>query len=262
MYQDVIVPLITPLAAGGEVCAASVERLIESVRPASSGLIPALSSGEGWRLSAAQWRDMVTWTRRFARGLPVLAGIVLPTIAEVIERAKLARELAVEAVVVPPLFGRGLSEVELRAQYRSIARESGLPLFLYNEPKLAGTALGLETLVELCRSGDVVGVKDSSGSVELTRALVSAGTGVPVFQGWEHLCLATTPGVQGYVLPLSNLEPQLCRSMFQSPSEALQAEISRQCEAHDLLGDRWYAGLKRELRRRGVIADDRLVPGP
>ena len=257
MYQGVIVPLITPLTAGGEVCAASVERLIESVRPAASGLIPALSSGEGWRLSPAQWRDMVTWTRRFARGLPVLAGIVLPTIAEVMERAWLARELEVEAVVVRPPSARICLGGELRAQYRTIARESGLPLFLYNEPKLAGTALGprdARRAVPVGGRGGGQGLRRVGGADP--RRWWRPRTGVPVFQGWEHLCLATTPGVQGYILPLSNLEaPALSVDVRGTQRGAPGRRCSRQCAAHDLLGDAWYAGIKRELRRRGVIAD-------
>ena len=52
MYQGVIVPLVTPLDAAGEVCAASVGRLVDSVRPAASALVPTLSSGEGLRQKA------------------------------------------------------------------------------------------------------------------------------------------------------------------------------------------------------------------
>ena len=147
----------------------------------------------------------------------------------------------------------------IRAHYQAIAEESGLALFLYNEPKLVGTALALETMVDLCRGGAVAGVKDSSGSVELTLGLVAARTGVPVFQGWEHLCLASTPGVAGYILPLSNLEPALCRAMLEAPDAEKQEEISRHCDIHNLLGEQWYVGLKQALKRRGVIATDRTV---
>jgi 4-hydroxy-tetrahydrodipicolinate synthase len=259
MYRGVIVPLVTPLTPEGQIDEASVERLIESVRPDVTALVPTLSSGEGWRLGPLPWRDMVACTRRLARGLPVLAGIALPTTAETIERARWARQLEVEAVVVPPPFGRDLPQQAILQHYRAIHQEAGLPIFLYNEPKLTGTGLTVETFTTLCHEGIAVGIKDSGGSVELTRALVAARTAAPVFQGWEHLCKDTTPGVQGYILPLANLEPALCRAMFESPTEALQTEILRHCQAHDLLGDEWYLGLKRELRRRGIINDDRAV---
>jgi 4-hydroxy-tetrahydrodipicolinate synthase len=268
MFGGVMVPLVTPLSGRDRVCATSVERLIASVRPAATGLIPALSSGEGWQLDEAQWRDMVALTRRFARGLPVLAGIELPTTRQAMERAQLARWLEASAVVVPPPFAdqqtpAAGNETELvMAHLRAVAQAARLPVFLYNEPKLTGRRLRPETLVELCRSGLLAGVKDSSGEVDVTRALVAASTGVPVFQGWEHLCQDTTPGVGGYILPLSNLEPALCQAMWQAPSATLQAEMLEHCAAHDLLGERWYVGLKRELTRRGVIASDRLVsPG-
>jgi len=138
----------------------------------------------------------------------------------------------------------------------NITYATGLPLFLYNAPQLAGTAMALETLVELGRGGGIAGIKDSGNAPAATRALLAAATGVPVFQGWEHLCQAT-PGVDGYILPLSNLEPALCRSMLEAPGAALQAEIDRQCARFDLLGDEWYLGIKRELVRRGVIAQAR-----
>jgi len=259
VLSGVIVPLVTPLTAEGAVCPASVERLVESVRPDVTGLMPALSSGEGWRLQPWQWRDMVLLTRRFARGLPVLAGIELPTTGEVIERAALARQLEVDAIVVAPPFAADLPQDQVRAHYQAIRAAAGLPIFLYNEPKLTGTAMTLETLIELCRSEGVVGIKDSSASLALTQGLVAAGTGVPVFQGWEHLCAATTPGVAGYVLPLANLHAGLCRSMLQAPSPVLQAEIDRRCAEHALLDDQWYLSLKRELRRRGIISDARPV---
>jgi 4-hydroxy-tetrahydrodipicolinate synthase len=258
MYGGVIVPLVTPVTAEGAVCPASVERLIDSVRSAASGLMPALSSGEGWRLTVAQWHDMVRWTGRFARGIPVLAGIALPTTAAVIERAALAGALKVDAIVVPPPFGVDLPQSQIRAHYQAIRQATGQPLFMYNAPQLAGTGMALETMVELCRGGGIVGIKESSCSAALTRRLLAAETGVPVFQGWEPLCQAT-PGVHGYILPLSNLEPGLCRSMLESPGPVLQAAIDGHCADHDLLGDEWYLGCKRELRRRGVIAEDRAA---
>lgn len=277
MFGGVMVPLVTPLCGEGDgphhqhhgsVCAASVERLVSTVRPATTGLIPALSSGEGWLLDELQWRDMVTLTRRFAGGRPVLAGIELPTTREAIERAQLARWLEVSAVVVAPPFARpgeaaGPDEAELVfAHLRAIGEAARLPVFLYNEPKLTGRRLRPQTLIALCRSGLLIGVKDSSGEPEVTRALAAADTGVPVFQGWENLCLETTPGVDGYILPLANLEPELCRAMWEAPSAALQDRMLEHCAAHDLLGERWYLGLKRELVRRGIIASARPVDHP
>ena len=127
MYQGVIVPLITPLTAEGAVCAASIERLIESVRPAAAGLVPTLSSGEGWRLTLSQWRDMVLWTRRFARGLPVLAGIELPTTGEVLERAQLVRDLQHDVLLAR---AAGADRARVLAAVARVERDDDQPVGL------------------------------------------------------------------------------------------------------------------------------------
>lgn len=54
MTVGVVVPLVTPLGEGGAVVEEDVRRLVESVGDEATGLMPALSSGEGWRLSAEQ----------------------------------------------------------------------------------------------------------------------------------------------------------------------------------------------------------------
>lgn len=259
-YRGVIVPLVTPLDERGEVSERSVERLIDSIRPSVSGLMPALTSGEGWRLSEAQWGDMVAATRHHARGLPVLAGVQVEDTAGVIERARLGMELGVDAVVVTTPFRKDATQDEIYEHYRAIREALPVPIFVYNEAALSGNEIELDTMLRICRIPDVVGIKESSGSVEFTNRLVAAETGVPVFQGWENL-LAQTPGVDGYVLPLANLEPALCAAMLTAPSPELQARIDAVCEQHELLGDEWYASLKRELVRRGVIDTAKVSEG-
>lgn len=257
MYRGVIVPLVTPLGDDGAVCEESLGRLIESVRPHVTALLPALSSGEGWRLSERQWRDVVSLTVRLAGGLPVLAGIQMPGTAEVVERTRIAVELGASAVVVTTPFSKSISQAEIQAHYRTVLREGGAPLFLYNEKALSGNDIEIETLVELCRLPDVVGVKESSGVKDLTRRL-SSQTRVPVFQGWENL-LWDSPGMAGCIVPLANLEPRLCGDMLVEPCPTKQARINALCEEHGLFREDWFLGLKRELRRRGLLSTVRCV---
>src|SRR3989338_8956226 len=64
MYHGIIPPLVTPLDSAGTVDEDSVRRLILSVAPYASALMPTLSSGEGWALKEEQLFDMVTYTKR------------------------------------------------------------------------------------------------------------------------------------------------------------------------------------------------------
>ncbi|MGW0901328.1 dihydrodipicolinate synthase family protein, partial [Streptomyces goshikiensis] len=70
MYSGTIVPLMTPLNDDETVDERSTARLIDHVRSEVSGLMPALTSGEGWKLDERQWTDIVTYTVRHSGALP------------------------------------------------------------------------------------------------------------------------------------------------------------------------------------------------
>lgn len=255
MYSGTIVPLITPLRPDGAVDRASVDRLIEYLRPDVTALMPTLSSGEGWRLSESQWREMVEATVTSARGLPVLAGIQLPETEQVIARARIAKQLGVAAVVVTTPFGEGISQEEIFQHYRALREAVDVPLFVYNEAAISGNTIELDTLLRIFALPGVVGVKESSGSAELTRRIVAADHTVPVFEGWENLLLQV-PGVAGFIGPLANLEPELCNAMLVDPTPDRQAEIDAACQRFGLFEKNWYRFVKKELSGRGVISTD------
>jgi 4-hydroxy-tetrahydrodipicolinate synthase len=258
MYRGTIAPLITPLDESGEVCQKSVDRLIESIHDEVTGLMPALSSGEGWLLSERQWTDMVLFTKRHSRGLPVLAGIQLPTTSRVIERARLAQRLGVDAAVVTTPFRKDIDQEEIYGHYHALRAAVDIPLFVYNEAAISGNQIELETLARIFRLPAVVGIKESSGSPELTRQIVDIAGSIPVFEGWESLLLRAH-GVAGFVGPLANLEPVLCNAMLVDPSPDRQDEINAVCERLGLYRDDWYRHVKAELYARGVIETDRVV---
>jgi 4-hydroxy-tetrahydrodipicolinate synthase len=256
MHKGTIVPLITPLD-GGVVAEKGVQRLIESVRAEVTGLMPALSSGEGWALSEQQWLDMVGYTLRHANGLPVLAGIQLPDTRSVIERSLVAEDLGVAAVVVTTPFGADVSQDAILAHYRELRAAVQVPIFLYNEQALSGNHIAVETLLRICELPGIAGIKESSGDAELT-SRIAAELSIPVFEGWENL-LSEVTGVAGLIGPLANLEPGLCNAMLAEPSARRQSAINEACVRYGVFKDDWYRWVKQELRSRGVIDSDEVV---
>ncbi|MFJ9173199.1 dihydrodipicolinate synthase family protein [Streptomyces sp. NPDC102360] len=257
--RGVVVPLVTPVDENGKVDEDSVARLLESLHGNVAGFMPALSSGEGWKLSLAQWMDMVRYTVRYARGLPVLAGAELGYAPLIAGRSELAASLGADAVVVPPPFGNtedaGLGFVD---HVRAIERDADLPIFLYCENAVSDWTLDADALAGACALPSVVGVKESSNDEEFTREALDRGIEVPVFQGWEHL-LTKVPGTAGFIGSLANLEPGACREALADPTPERQRTVDDLSERYRLDADDWYAHLKKELAARGVISTDRPV---
>ncbi|MBI2662044.1 dihydrodipicolinate synthase family protein, partial [Candidatus Woesearchaeota archaeon] len=216
-----------------------------------------LSSGEGWALSDRQFEDMIKFTVKYSK-LPVFAGVEFKTTEEVIEKAKITKSLGVQAIVITTPFKKNITQEEIYEHFKKIKDEVNISIFIYNEHAISGNSINFETVVKICQLGNIAGIKEASGSAEFTRKLVQAKLNVPIFQGWEHLCFESK-GVEGYILPLLNLEPKLCFEMLQHPTLKKQGEIDTFCKKYNILGKDWYAWLKNELHRRGVISTERVI---
>lgn len=259
MYRGIIAPLVTPLRKDDSVCEESLLRLLNHLRPDVAGLMPCLSSGEGWKLTPRQWVDMVSYCVDYSDGLPVIAGIELGTTRQVIERARQAQRLGVTGIIITTPFGKNVPQDEMFEHFRLIRDAVDLPIVIYNESALSNNETLPETLSRICELPGIIGIKESSGSIEVARQLLKFRLeGVPLFQGWENLLLRST-GLDGYVISLTNLEPRLCAEMFRNPMPETQKRIDDLCEPYGLFTANWYYSIKIELKKRGILKTDRIV---
>lgn len=255
----VVVPLVTPLGADGTVDAGDVDRLVGSVAAHVQGLMPCLSTGEGWLLDERQWCDMLDATLAARRGLPVMVGVQTADPEVLLRRAGLAAERGVDAVVAAPQ-GTGTDSDRVVAHFRRLREVGDVPLFLYNETALSAALMSAATVARVvAECAPVVGIKDSGGDPDRTRELQELLGGLPVFQGWENLLTAVP--TDGFIGPLANLEPELCAAVLRTGSRAGQEEVDRISSQHGIFDDEWYRPVKNELVRRGVIGGAHTVAG-
>ncbi len=257
--KGVFVPLVTPLDDKGAVCRASVARLLACSRHIASGYMPCLTSGEGWRLSRAQWEDMLRFTVDQAEGLPVVAGIELAATAEVVEYAQMAQRFGANGVIITSPFGAGVSQDLIAAHYRKVHDTCDLDIYIYNESTLSENDTHFDTLLGIAALPRVVGIKDSvqeGRPVAQIRALQELG--VSYYIGWEQQLACGVPA-DGCVVSLANVEPALCGAALSAADAAIRAEVLRLSDVHALSSDDWYAHLKTALAQRGVIATARTA---
>jgi 4-hydroxy-tetrahydrodipicolinate synthase len=255
-YRGVVVPLVTPVTDGGAVSEVDVAALVGSVSAHVDALMPALSTGEGWALSATQWREMVTHTVRHAGELPVVAGVLRPSTAEVLAAAGLAAELGAHAVAVTTPFGANVGQEAMYAHYAELAASTALPIVVYHESAVSGNALDLDTLLRVCELRGVVAVKDSGGDDEFTRRLVLARPGAMVWQGHED---AAGDRVDGFALGLANVEPRLCAELYRDPGEPARQRVIAASTELRLFDDDWYRNIKNRLCACGVISTPHVL---
>lgn len=258
-YSSILVPLVTPLDDDGRVCEESVARLIESIHPFVRGYIPCLTSGEGWALTHDQWKAMILATLRHAGNRDVIAGIEKPTTNEVLELAREANRLGVDAIMVTTPFGASVTQEEMIAHYRHLHDETALHLNIYNESALSRNHCELDSLLAIAALPRVIGIKDSSDEPR-TDAVIGQfqNHGVAYFHGWENR-MTGQPIADGNVVSLSNLEPAICGRACMINDTGLQEIIDEHCARYRLQSDDWYRHVKLELHERGIIASARTV---
>ncbi len=167
-------PLITPFKDGA-VDFASYERLIDHyIGLGVDGLFPLGTTGESPALDEAEIDELVDRTVARAAGrVPVFVGVggnATRKVAKALER--LERFAFAGIVSVCPYYNRP-SQDGLVAHFRGLAAATNHPIVIYNIPYRTAVNLSNDALLELAEVPNIVGVKDSSGSVAQSLELLA-----------------------------------------------------------------------------------------
>jgi 4-hydroxy-2-oxoglutarate aldolase len=166
-------------------------------------------------------------------------------------------------VVAPHYYGvKLMNAATLRAHYWEIADKSPVPVVVYNIPKYMHFSLAPQLVAELAQHENIVGIKDSSGDLELLSAYLNAqsdrfaimtGNGSTFKRSLEM-------GARGGILAVSLFAPALTLEVYESvlngsPESMAAAERAQERLtplAARIVGDMGVAGIKAALDRVGL----------
>ncbi len=142
-----------------------------------AGMVVLGSTGEAVALNDAETRDVLRASADATAPEKVLiAGVGRESVNATLELAEFAATLNYDAVLVrpPSYYSNQVSPAAILHYFRSIADRSPLPVMLYYIPKFVPTQMSPELIGELAQHPNIIGIKDSSGSVERIRDTVAA----------------------------------------------------------------------------------------
>jgi len=147
-----------------------------------SGMVVMGSTGEAVTLNDAESREVLQTAAQAAAPEKVLiAGVGKESLRATVEMAEAAAESGFDAVLVrtPIYYAPQMTPEAVLNYFRNVADRSPLQVLLYNIPKFVPYQIPVEIVAELAQHPNVIGIKESSGSVERVRALVSATEKAP-----------------------------------------------------------------------------------
>lgn len=214
-FSGIVPPVVTPLTKDGKLDKESYKRHLERMIAAGvDGLFVLGSSSEVAFLTDQMRREVLkTAVEIVDHRVPVLGGCIDTETMRVIEHAKEAKALGVDAIVATAPFYAlgGLAEIE--RHFRLIHQAIDLPLFAYDIPVCVHVKLPVDLIIRLGKDGVLSGVKDSSGDDVSFRFLCQenrdCGRPLTLLTGHEVVVDgAYMSGADGCVPGLGNVDPE------------------------------------------------------
>jgi dihydrodipicolinate synthase/N-acetylneuraminate lyase len=147
-----------------------------------AGMVVLGSTGEAVTLNDAEYSDVLKLAAEAAAPEKVLiAGAGRESVKGTVETAEAAARYRYDAVLIrtPSYYSSNLSNAAVLHYFRSVADRSPLPVLLYNIPKCVPYQIPVDVVAELAQHPNIVGIKESSGSLERVRALVASTSSAP-----------------------------------------------------------------------------------
>ena len=267
--SGIIPPMVTPLAGRNTLDTAAIERLVEHILSGGArGLFILGTTGEGPALSYPLRRAVVQKVCAQVRErVPVLVCITDNAYEESLGLARYAADVGASAVVAAPPFYWALQRPDLEHYFLQLASDSPLPVFLYNMPSLTKIAIPVETIARAMTHENVVGMKDSSGSLNYLHQVLRLRKDRPdwpVLVGDEEtLVYAMHAGANGGVNGGANVFPQLYSGLFNAIAAQDAQSINRLQALIVRMGDLYrlgrgsisiISGIKQALEELGLCA--------
>lgn len=216
MFQGSIPALITPFK-NGQIDEKAFQDFVEwQIKQGSDAVVPVGTTGESPTLSHEEHHRVVALCLEVTKGrIPVIAGTGSNNTQEAISLQRHAKEAGADAgLVVTPYYNKP-TQAGLLAHFKAIHDAVDLPIIIYNIPGRSIIDMSVETMAELSKLPNIVGVKDATG--DLTRPLntyLACGPDFIQLSGEDATAVQLlSAGGHGCISVTANIAPKLCSDM-------------------------------------------------
>ncbi len=273
--SGIIPPLITPLTGHLSLDQKALERIIDHViQGGVDGIFLLGSTGEGPSLTHEVKKHVIeSGVKWVSDRVPVFINITSTSHTDSIRLAEFSSLPGADYAVLAPPYYFDMSQGELLRYCTAVADQSPIPILLYNIPLYAKTKFEPGTVWQLAAHENIVGIKDSSGSINYIHQLLKERKS-------EHFSILVGPelllgeslllGCDGGVCGGANLYPGLFSKFYAAAVKKKQERISMYQKLLEQLNTRVYQaadspmsisiGLKYILAQKGICSAQMALP--
>ncbi len=208
-FGRVATAMVTPFDNEGNVDFKKTTELVNYlIENGTDSLVISGTTGESPTLTADEKVALFRHVVQTVQGkVPVIAGTGSYDTRSSIELTKRAEEAGVDAVMLVAPYYNKPSQEGMYQHFTTIAKETKLPVIIYNVPGRTVVKINADTVVRLSKIDNIVAVKDAGGDlVEMTKMVSETADDFLVYSGDDGITLpALSIGAYGVISVASHV---------------------------------------------------------
>jgi len=226
--RGIMPPLVTPFDDNEEIDKAAIKAEVTYMieQAGVHGIVVGGSTGEGHTLTTDESRQLVGVACDAAAGrVPVIAGMIVDSTRQAIERVRAMADLPIAALQVTPVHYLFKPNDEMmQRHFAAIADATGIPVMIYNVVPWSYCSPALLTKI-ITEVDGVIGVKQSAGDLKLFADLMLLlGDRGTVFSAVDALLYPSyVLGAHGSIAAILTAAPKLCVEQWDAVQQGDQA---------------------------------------
>ncbi|MHB9071070.1 MAG: dihydrodipicolinate synthase family protein [Sedimentisphaerales bacterium] len=220
--NGIFVPLITPVVQSGAIAEDVLLGHVDYViRNGVSGLFLLGTTGNGMKLNDQQRYKIVSVVAQHLKMKSfIITGIWQKNRQEAVEEILKCAQCGARAVAIPMSASFTHDQRSIIDFYMDISSKSPLPVIMYNNARLVGVNISKDTVFEILRHPNVIGIKDSSNDFIFFQQILEHFAGndkIKILQGSDYLLgWSILAGANGGMNGWANILPQLYWALYES----------------------------------------------
>ncbi|MBO6774140.1 MAG: 4-hydroxy-tetrahydrodipicolinate synthase [Marinibacterium sp.] len=219
MFRGSMPALVTPFK-NGELDLDTLKHLVEwHIEQGSTGLVPVGTTGESPTLTHDEHETVIETVVKTAAGrVPVIAGAGSNNTVEAIRFVQFAKKVGADAALAVTPYYNKPTQRGLIAHFSALNECADIPIIIYNIPPRSVIDMTPETMGELAKLPNIVGVKDATADItRVSKQRIICGTDFVQLSGEDASALGfNAHGGVGCISVTANVAPRLCAEFQQA----------------------------------------------
>lgn len=230
--------LITPFSEDS-VNFEELGKLIEyQIAEGADALIICGTTGESSTMTLEEKKQVIDFSVKTAKKrIPIIAGTGGNDTKSVIALSQYAEQANVDGLLIVTPYYNKTTQAGLVSHYMKIAKNTKLPIILYNVPSRTGVNIEPSTCLELSKIENIVAIKEASGNIsQIAEIAELCKDNLTIYSGNDDQTIPILSlGGLGVISVLSNLYPAYVhRMVYDYFSGNCKKALSSQLNAMEL----------------------------